>query len=136
MANNFAAEVKAWKESSLTKIDNKCREIVQDLFTKVVDETPVNKLPFEPKRGQLVAGWNIEINGFDLSYPSSPDPSKAGVKGRINSIAIGTFKKNVYITFTNNVEYVMKAERLGWANTDPYMMVAKGMSYITAKYGA
>ena len=102
MANQFGSEIEAWKKLTLERVDNKCREIVQDLFNKVVDETPVNKMINEPKRGQLVAGWN----------------------------------KDVYITFTNSVEYVMKAERLGWANTGPYMMVAKGLSYITAKYGA
>lgn len=137
----FADSVKATSEKMQSQVNDRAILIATDLFTTVVQKTPVG---LSKTRGQLINNWYVGqgVGQFNRSYSSSFNTSG------INSYSqIGTLKsskefigKDGEVSFTNSVPYAFRAEYAGWplpqwtGRVKPYAMVRNSLTAITAKY--
>lgn len=137
----FAASVRANSNKALLKLNTACYKIARELFSSVVALTPSPSNPGPTARGLLANQW-YPMEGMNFSNESGlgVSPNGADSLARINAInGLQFFKKDGVVTMTNNEDYAVLAEYIGWnpprwKGTQPYRMVARSIQLIAAKY--
>ena len=138
----FGASVQANCQKLLKKTNDKCLAIAKELFVSIVNLSPSPSNPGQFADGLLVNQWYPAIGSFSSELGTSESPYGAGSLARIASIdPVAFLGKDNVVTLSNNVHYAYRAEALGWPVEDgwtgkvgPYLMVAKSLQAISARY--
>lgn len=149
MTRKASDVVSKWVKATRKSVDAKCVRIIRELFTLVIERTPVS----EPKwghSGRLVGNWQTTLNGFNYSLQNQYSPNRSGPLRRMQAVVkLGTFVNgDAFITLCNGTHYAYRAEALGWpldgvnhegwywsGRVGPYRMVGLSILDITKKYG-
>jgi len=114
-SENFGKRVKEIAERTGQKVEQAADQSVKDLFTEIIEETPVGwpeTWTYPPPRGyepgNARANWNPSVNAPDTSVTDS----KESATYKIKSIE-GRVAGNV-VYLTNNVPYIYELET-GWS---------------------
>ena len=117
MSKNFAADISRIARKFEMRIDEVARDTFVDLFTSIVDSTPVDK-------GFLRNRWTPSIKTPNVSSQAGPDPSGTRAKAMVHA----TIRKPALYYFTNNMHYAEKIEFYGGSpNQAPQGMVRINM---------
>lgn len=137
---SFADSVKANCQKILEAVDKKSYFIASQLFSSIVYLSPSPSNPGETAKGLLANQWYPQIGtSASSSLSSATSPYGSDSLARINSLANQKifYGKDGAVTFTNNVPYGYRAEKLGWLDAPwsgkvgPYRMVE--LSFIKIK---
>lgn len=141
---SFFDDIKAFETKALQKASDNTNKVIETLFNKVVDYSPVKPSAMY-SQGVLINQWYPAI-GDKPSGIVSNSSSSTGAESRSRIKEILSRKpflgKDSVVTLANNVSYAYRAEKLGWpagegdngwhwsGRVGPYAMVAKAMSNI------
>ena len=132
---------------SIAKIENQVNEsiteIAAELFTTVVDKTPVDS-------GRMKNNWYVAFNSYsDERNDDSKDKSGSASLTRIAKIKTSNtfFKKDGFVSLSNSSRgwmpsqnypdgffYPYLVEYIGWKHKPPYRTMAISLMEINAKY--
>lgn len=140
----FGASVQLNGQKLLKKTNDKCLAIAKELFVSIVNLSPSPINPGAFADGLLVNQWYPAIGSFSSELGASESDYGAESLARIAAISPVAFMgKDNMVTLSNNVHYAYRAEALGWPITPgtnwtgrvgPYLMVAKSLQAISARY--
>ncbi len=127
------------------EVNNKCYAIAKELFNLVIDKSPSKEINSKWAKGVLKNNWLVnEGSAFKDGYPRAGDQSGSGAKQEVASLSgLAFYGKNGTITFSNNLPYAYRAEKLGWPvednplwknNIGPYAMVSTSLTIVAAKH--
>jgi hypothetical protein len=137
---SFADSVRANCQKIIQEVDKKCYFIVNQLFTSIVNLSPSPSNPGETAKGLLANQWYPQIGTTpSTTLTSATSPYGVSSLARIKSLENQKifYAKDGAVTLTNNVPYILLAEKLGWrgehwsGNVGPYRMVER--SFIKIK---
>jgi hypothetical protein len=139
----FADSIRASNILILKETQAKCYTIMNELFTEVVDETPVGATSMEEHPGLLKSNWFSSV-GDTPSPDTTSSYDTAGSNSLLNILNLMEADlfdgKDDIATLTNNISYGMLAEELGWmkpqwsGSVGPYAMVKNSLMKISVKY--
>lgn len=143
---SFSDKLKAITAKQKKEIDSNICLFSRQLFHSIIEYTPVASefwsSRYGTKPGWLVNNWQPSVNSVDLSLQQRVGPNKTGAHKRVDTIVVnGSFLRDGYVTFTNNVPYAFRAEYAGWpapewsGRVGPYGMIRKSVVDIMSKYG-
>lgn len=143
---SFSDKLKAITTKQKKEIDKSICSLSRELFHSIIEYTPVAaewmSARYGATPGWLVNNWQPAINSVNLSLQQRVGPNKTGAHKRVDTTIVnGSFLKDGYVTFTNNVPYAFRAEYAGWpapqwsGTVGPYGMVRKSVVDIMSKYG-
>lgn len=101
----FKAELNAFQVKALEKLDQVRRASILELFSLVIDATPVDE-------GFLRGAWQPTLNTPFTGKVTQKDPSGAAAKTRVLA-TLGKLKDVVY--FTNTMPYAYRIEFDSWS---------------------
>jgi hypothetical protein len=137
----FADSIRMNSARVMASTQAACNNIMVDLFTNVVQRTPVGATAMEQHPGLLKNNWFSSVG----EYPSSATTPVYDASGSDSLLNITVLKeadlfdkKDSVASFTNNISYAIRAERIGWdkpqwSGVDPYWMVATSLSVVANK---
>jgi len=140
----FADSVKISADKLQAGINVKIGAISQELFSAIVENTPVNQDPLANKRGELKNNWcyGEGVDNYNTSYSLSFDES--GIASLSQAGLARTTEqfngKDGAVSLTNSVPYGYLAEVTGWISptwsgrVGPYAMIRNSMIEVISKY--
>jgi hypothetical protein len=124
----FSDSIRKNIDRVLLEVDQKCYAIVYALFTQVVYESPTKPGPPTAPwaKGQFINNWYPAVAGYDTSTTSSTDYEGFGSLSRILELkeSQAFYKKDNFVSLSNNLSYANQVESQGWGRTGPYSPVA------------
>lgn len=140
---NFADSIRASNTVIIKETQAKCYEIMNDLFTEVVQETPVGATAMEQHPGLLKNNW-FSSTGDTLSSATTSTFDAGGNDSLLNIAVLAEADlfdgKDDVASLTNNISYGALAEYIGWlkpqwsGSVGPYAMVRNSLAKISVKY--
>ena len=137
----FEQSVRAATNKILVAVNLQCYQIAWELFTSVVSKTPSPANPGKHAKGLLANQWYPQERGASAARGAATNPSGADSITRIRAMMNGIefYDRDGKITLSNNLDYAVQAESLGWnpprwKGTAPYRMVALSLQATVAKY--
>ena len=134
----FTADLRAFAENSNKTILNVVKDVSSDLFTEIINKTPVGNPalwksapPANYVPGALKGNWQCTIE--------APALGKLGIRSGANAISsmisvIDKLKEDQAVYLANNLPYAQRIEFLGWSHAQsPAGMVRVSMSKIEQK---
>ncbi len=134
---SFAASIRAFNKKVKLEVGMKVIEIATNLFTEVVNGTPVES-------GILINNWYV---GFGKTYNTGYNAlskSSVGMASRTQIASLRTFTgfvgRDGSVSLTNSTPYGFRAEYAGWptptwsGRVGPYAMIAKAFIKVVPKY--
>lgn len=131
MANDFAASIARFSDTTCEELDDKITGIAEELFTGIIVATPI-------LTGRLVNNWMPDVNGYNFDSNATPKTTRLPALKRVKSVLKpGTFlKKDGFVTLCNSTPYGRRIEYLGYSRRKaPEGMVRITLSKLRAKYG-
>jgi hypothetical protein len=138
----FADSIRASNLVIKREVQANCYKIMDDLFTNVVERTPVGATAMEQHPGLLKNNW-FSSTGDAISSATTPIFDASGADSLLNIEVLKEADlfdgKDDVASLTNNIDYGFRAERDGWPKpqwngVDPYRMMANSMSVVGNKY--
>lgn len=120
---SFSIDLSKIVEKAKGKTDIAVRKVMLELFTKVINKSPV-------RSGRFRANWNVGYGSPDTTTTTSTDSSLGKVQTEI-----ATAKLEGSIFLSNSLPYSLRLER-GWSGQAPAGMVRLSLVEITNQYGA
>lgn len=111
--SSFTGKIGKFKAKAIVKVDQVRQASILDLFSLVVDATPVDQ-------GMLKGAWMPTVNTPFSGTVNVKDPSGSIAKARIRA-NMGELKDVVW--FTNTMPYAYRIEYDGWSQQAPGGMV-------------
>lgn len=129
-------------ENALLKTNTEINSIAKDAFETTVKVSPAQPSAYSAK-GEFINNWFPMVNGYDPS--TSILRSMTGVNSltRIDTTMADSkafYRRDGYITLTNNLPYAYRVEVLGWplpkwsGTIGPYAPVRTAATYMLGKY--
>lgn len=131
----FTSELRGFAEASNETILNVVKEVAVDLFTEIINKTPVgdpslwkSSPPADYVPGALRGNWQCTIE--------SPASGRLGIRSGADAISsmvsvVGKLKEDQAVYLANNLPYAQRIEYLGWSHVQrPEGMVRVSMSKI------
>lgn len=139
---SFAESIRINSSKILEETQIKCYTVMDELFTSVVDLTPVGATAMEVHPGLLKNNWFSSI-GDTLSTATTETFDASGYDSKLNIAVLK--ENNLFLgkdskaSLTNNLDYAVRAEMIGWygppwKGTAPYAMVDNSLSLVASKY--
>lgn len=140
----FADSVAANAAKMQQNVNDQITAITAELFTAIVENSPVNVLPEAEKRGELKNNWYTAFGqgNYNTTYSSVFDSNGSASLSQA-ALPLGTNEflgKDSAISFTNIVPYGYIAEVLGWqppywtGRVGPYAMIRNSMTEVLSQY--
>jgi hypothetical protein len=138
----FSQSIKQQRIRILNDVNAKCITVAWYLFNSVVQLTPSPVNPGPWAKGLLANQWYPQEGGTSSAKGSAKSDSGADSYNRIATLLRNSrefYNKDGRITLTNNIDYVMLAERDGWqppqwSGKRPYMMAKLSLDATVARY--
>lgn len=140
----FASSISLQADKMKAEVNTRITQIASELFTTIVENTPVNAAPVAQKRGELKNNWyaGFGTGNYSSSYTTTFDTSGSSSLSQAQSVLQSTdfIGQDGEVSFTNNVPYGYIAEVSGWlppqwtGKVKPYRMVFNALTTITTKY--
>ena len=115
MSGNFGQQMRRWSEKTERKMNQAVRKISLDVFTNVINMSPVDT-------GRFKGNWQPAVGNAPAGMIEAVDPSGALVIARVQGVTAGVTAGDV-IYMVNNLPYARRLED-GWSQQAPAGMVA------------
>lgn len=112
---SFADDLRAFAEKSKANADLVHKKVAIDLFTRVIQRTPVDT-------GRLRGNWQAEFREYADGILDTLDPDGAQAMALVVA-KITSAPANVALTLTNNLPYARRIEYDNWSKQAPGGMV-------------
>lgn len=130
-ASVFSKQIDRAIERALVQQDKNINKIVRDVYTVVIQGTPV-------LRGNLINDYHFAVNGFNTtkltpsgtgSVISTSDKTGAGSLARLYAVTNNKtfYRKDGFISLNNSVDYASKIEYNGWSGKAPLGFIRTGL---------
>lgn len=101
----FKNQLKAFHEKSLKQLDQVRRASILELFTLIIDATPVDE-------GFLKGGWQASMDSPSGQVLARKDPTGAKAKGQV---LMNLGKVDTVVWFVNTMPYAYRIEYDSWS---------------------
>lgn len=112
---NFARDVSNWTDKVRRRQDAVVRKITLDVFTSVIQMSPVDT-------GRFKGNWLPAVGSAPGGTVTATDPGGATVIAKVQGVTAGV-KAGDVIYMVNNLPYAQRLEE-GWSKQAPAGMVA------------
>lgn len=142
---NFADSIRAQATVVMKETQAQCYEIMNDLFTNVVERTPVSHGQYTGEDyhpGLLKNNWFATADDTP-SEATTPIFDEGGNDSLLNIASLAEADLfdggDSVATLTNNLPYAIRAEYVGWpkpawsGNVGPYAMVQDSITIVASK---
>lgn len=116
-SGSFSQQLTRWVDGSVEDINELHQAIIIDLFSSVIEETPVLE-------GRLAGNWIISSDNPASGTFELLDPSGNITKGKVQD-HVSKIEGNFDVYLTNNLPYAYRIEYDGWSGKAPNGMVRK-----------